>query len=87
MSVDAASLASALPRRISASTLGELILARQRELGLRSADVARLIGTTEATVSRWVHGRSRPALRNLRRLAEVLKVPYDNIIEAAGVVA
>ena len=44
----------------SASTLGELILARQRELGLRSADVAQLIGTTEATVSRWVNGRSRP---------------------------
>ena len=67
--------------------LGELILARQRELGLRAADVAQLIGTTEATVSRWVNGRSRPALRNLRRLSDVLKVPYDNIIEAAGVAA
>jgi transcriptional regulator with XRE-family HTH domain len=87
LSVDAASLASALPRRISASTLGELILARQRELGLRSADVAQLTGTTEATVSRWVNGRSRPALRNLRRLSDVLKVPYDSIIEAAGVAA
>ena len=63
LSVDTASLAAALPRRVSATTLGELILARQRELGLRSADLARLTGTTEATVSRWVHGRSRPALR------------------------
>ena len=87
LSVDTASLISALPRRGAASKLGELILARQRELGLRSADVAQLTGTTEATVSRWVNGRSRPALKNLRRLSDALKVPYDSIIEAAGVAA
>jgi transcriptional regulator with XRE-family HTH domain len=84
LSVDTASLASALPRRAPVSTLGELILARQRELGLRSADVAHLTGTTEATVSRWVHGRSRPGRRNLRRLSDALKVPYDNVVAAAG---
>jgi transcriptional regulator with XRE-family HTH domain len=88
LSVDTASLVSALPRRGAArSTLGELILARQRELGLRSADLAQLTGATEATVSRWVNGRSRPAIRNLRRLSDVLKVPYENIIEAAGMAA
>ena len=69
LSVDTASLGRApCPRAAPPSTLGELILARQRELGLRSADLAQLTGTTEATVSRWVNGRSRPALRNLRRL-------------------
>ena len=65
LSVDATSLAAALPRRGASTKLGELILSRQRELGLRSADVARLTGTTEATVSRWVNGRSRPAPGNL----------------------
>ena len=87
LDVDTASLAAALPRQLVANALGRLMVARQRELGLRSADVARLAGTTEATVSRWVNGRSRPAPKNLRRLAEVLKVPYDSITEAAGAVA
>lgn len=84
LTVDVASLVSALPRRGAATTLGELIVARQRELGLRSADVARLLGTAEATVSRWVNGRSRPAARNLRALADVLKVPYGSVIDAAA---
>jgi len=87
LSVEVGSLASAMPRRSAATTLGELILSRQRQLGLRSADVAVLTGTTEATVSRWVNGRSRPAVRNLRRLSAALKVPYANIAEAAGVAA
>jgi transcriptional regulator with XRE-family HTH domain len=87
LSVDVSSLTAALPKRISASTLGELILRRQRELGIRSVDIARSLGSTEATVSRWINGRNQPAVRNLRRLAEVLKVPYESITEAAGVVA
>jgi transcriptional regulator with XRE-family HTH domain len=84
LAVDIASLVAALPRRRATTSLGELILARQRELGLRSADIARLTGTTEATVSRWVHGRSRPVPKNLERLAEVLQLPYEHVIQAAG---
>jgi transcriptional regulator with XRE-family HTH domain len=84
LSVDTASLAAALPRRGASTTLGELILSRQRELGLRSADLARLTGTTEATVSRWVHGRSRPVPTNLERLADALRIPYANVAAAAG---
>lgn len=84
LSVGMASLVAALPRRRATTVLGELILARQRALGLRSGDVARLVGTTEATVSRWVRGHSRPVPKNLERLAEVLDVPYARVIEAAG---
>ena len=84
LSVDPASLAAALPRRGASTTLGELILSRQRELGLRSADLARLIGTTEATISRWVNGRSRPVPTNLERLAEVLRTPHASVVAAAG---
>jgi transcriptional regulator with XRE-family HTH domain len=87
LSVDTASLVAALPRRAVTTTLGELILGRQRELGLRSADVAQLIGTTEATISRWVHGRSRPVPKNLQRLAGALNMPYETIAAAAGQMA
>ena len=84
LSVDPASLAAALPRRSTSTTLGELIRSRQRELGLRSADLARLTGTTEATISRWVNGRSRPVPMNLERLAEVLRTPHASVVAAAG---
>ena len=63
---------------------GSVRLACSRELGLRSADLARLTGTTEATISRWVHGRSRPVPKNLERLAKALKTPYAQVVEVAG---
>jgi transcriptional regulator with XRE-family HTH domain len=84
LEVEPASLVAALPRRATLTGLGDLILARQRELGLRSIDLAREIGTTEATVSRWVHGRSRPVPKNLERLANVLRLPYSSLVDAAG---
>jgi transcriptional regulator with XRE-family HTH domain len=83
LDVDAASLAAALPSRWTDGTLGELIVARRRELGLRAADLARLVGTTEATMSRWVNGRSRPGAGNLQRLAEALQLPPASLIEAS----
>ena len=84
LSVGTGSLAAALPRRLSPTSLGDLIRSRQRELGLRAADVADLVGTTEATMSRWVNGHSRPGPRNLKRLAEALRMPHAQILEAAG---
>jgi transcriptional regulator with XRE-family HTH domain len=84
LSVHVARLTEFLPVRWNATGLGELILRRQQELGLRSVDVARRMGTTEATVSRWVRGRSRPLERNLELLADVLDVPYDDVLEVAG---
>lgn len=84
LSVEVSALAAALPQGMVTTALGNLIRARQRELGLLSADVARLIGTTESTISRWVHGQSRPSPANLRRLAEALRLPYSSIASAVG---
>lgn len=84
LSVDVASLAATLPQGLVTTALGNLIRARQRELGLLSTDVAHLIGTTESTISRWVHGQSRPSPANLRRLADALRVPYSTITTAVG---
>lgn len=79
LGVPSAELVAALPQRSAPSRLGALILSRQRELGLQSTDVARLVGTTEPTVSRWINGHSRPGARNLERLAEVLNVPRSRV--------
>jgi transcriptional regulator with XRE-family HTH domain len=87
LSVDVSSLTAALPTRVTTSTLGELIVQRQRDLGLRSVDIAQSLGSSEATISRWINGHSQPAARNLRRLAVVLKVPHERVFVAAGAVA
>ena len=64
LSVDTGSLAAALPRRVRRhhprrADPGSPARAR----ACASADLAQLTGTTEATVSRWVNGRSRPGPR------------------------
>jgi transcriptional regulator with XRE-family HTH domain len=82
LEVEVASLVAALPHAESSGSLGDLVTARQRELGLQAAEVAERVGTTEATVSRWVHGHSRPAPANLERLAEVLDLRLDDLTDA-----
>jgi transcriptional regulator with XRE-family HTH domain len=84
LAVPVEAIVDALPRRSVPSRLGELILARQRALGLQSTDVARLVGTTDPTVSRWINGHSRPAGRNLERLATALRVPLSDLYDVVG---
>jgi len=83
LAVSSAELVAALPQRSAPSRLGALILSRQRELGLQSTDVARLVGTTEPTVSRWINGHSRPGAKNLERLSKVLRLPVGSLLEVA----
>jgi transcriptional regulator with XRE-family HTH domain len=79
-----ATLAAAMPRRRFSTSLGELIFTRRRELGLRSADVAALVGASEATMSRWANGHNRPTSKSLERLARALELPFDTVLRAAG---
>ncbi|MCU1448499.1 MAG: hypothetical protein JWP02_669 [Acidimicrobiales bacterium] len=88
LKVDIDTLTDSVPRRGSpTTTLGELILERQRELGLRLVDVAKRAGATESTVSRWVNGRNKPAASSLQRLADALEVPFTDVARAAGYAA
>jgi len=83
LSVSVDELGEVLPKRRVSNALGELILRRQRELGLRSSDVAALAGSTPATVSRWVNGHSAPGPKNLERLALALRLSPNRLAEAA----
>lgn len=82
LGVPVASLVAAMPRPEGATPLGQVVTARQRELGLPGAEIAERVGTTEATVSRWVHGHSRPAPANLERLAQVLDLRTSELVSA-----
>jgi transcriptional regulator with XRE-family HTH domain len=83
LELEPAVLAASLPQRDDRTPLGELIVARRRELGIRSADVARRAGTSETVMSRWVNGHNRPAAASLRRLAHALDLPFATVAAAA----
>ena len=51
---------------------------------MRDADVARTAGVTPSTFSDWKSGRSTPKLDKLRKIAAVLGVAVDDLIEEAS---
>ena len=55
------------------TTLAERIAARREELGLSQAELARAIGVSGATLSRWESGDSGPSRKNLESLAFALR--------------
>ena len=48
------------------------------------ADLAKALGTTQQTFSRWVSGQSRPRQKQLADIAKLLNVKFENLQEAAG---
>jgi len=83
LDLEPAVLAASVPQREDRTPLGELIVSRRRELGIRSADVARRAGTSETVISRWVNGHHQPVAASLRRLAHALDLPFATVAAAA----
>jgi transcriptional regulator with XRE-family HTH domain len=83
LDLEPAVLAASVPQREDRTPLGELIVARRRELGIRSADIARRAGTSETVISRWVNGHHQPVAASLRRLAHALDLPFATVSSAA----
>jgi len=48
---------------------------------MRDADVARQSGVTASTFSDWKSGRSLPKVEKLRKIAAVLDVTIDELVE------
>lgn len=66
-----------------ASTLGVRIKNARKRKGLRQIDVARALGTTQATVCRWERGTYRPDWPMRAPLAELLELDADELVGAA----
>jgi transcriptional regulator with XRE-family HTH domain len=53
---------------------------RRRRL-LTQKELAAEVGVSYQTVQSWESGKAQPRLRHIRRLAEVLQVPADKLLD------
>jgi len=53
---------------------------RREALNLRQMDVAEALGVDRSTVASWETGRASPEARLILPLAQLLKVPADDLL-------
>ena len=61
-------------------TIGDIIKSRRKELNLRQEDLAELVETTKATVSRWESEICYPDIETLPQIADFFGVSMDEIL-------
>lgn len=57
---------------------------RLRELGVERAEVEKLCGVKQPTLSRLIAGKNRPQPETLEKLAPVLQASVDELLSKAG---
>lgn len=66
------------------NSFGTWLSAVMRARGLRTAELARIMGVQGSTVSKWRLGRFRPDSLSCRELADALHVPAQEVLVRAG---
>ena len=62
-------------------TLGAMIAALRKEKGMTQLDLAQQLGVTDKAVSKWERDLSCPDVNSLPKLAEVLGVTVDELMQ------
>ena len=57
---------------------------RREELGLGQADLAKRVGVTQQTISRWENGEVVPAPKRLAKVALALDLDLDRVLAYGG---
>lgn len=65
-------------------TLGERIKECRQQAGMSQEKAAELVGVSRQAVTKWESGQTAPSTENLFRLAEVLNVPVERLLEQEG---
>ncbi|QOS97836.1 helix-turn-helix transcriptional regulator [Brevibacterium sp. JNUCC-42] len=64
------------------TTLGELIKGKRVDMGFSLSELGRMTGISKGVLSKIESGETkRPELRTLKPIADVLEIPYEEIIE------
>lgn len=58
------------------------LIGMRKRAGLKQQDLADALGVTQAAVSEWERGRSRPEINKLPELAEVLGCNMEDLFSA-----
>ncbi|MGG1263884.1 helix-turn-helix domain-containing protein [Brevibacillus laterosporus] len=73
---------SGMSNNLTYTTIGELIRKKREEKGLGLSEVARMSGVTKGILSRIETGEIKsPRMRSIKPIADVLEMPYEEIIE------
>lgn len=66
---------------MKSQTLGAMIAALRKEKGMTQLDLAQQLGVTDKAVSKWERDLSCPDVNSLPKLAEVLGVTVDELMQ------
>lgn len=66
------------------SAFGKTLAELRHKAGIQQADLAKLIDSTQQTVSRWESGLSRPRDKQMPIIAAALKADINELLVAAG---
>ena len=62
-------------------TMGMMIAAKRKELGLTQMELAEKMGVTDKAVSKWERDLSYPDISSLPKLAEILGMSVDELMQ------
>jgi len=68
----------------SAAAVGEALRRAREQKGLTQAQVAKLVGKTQAAISFWESGRRSPHLNDLVELVAHLNLDLEDVVASAG---
>ena len=63
------------------ATMGMMIASKRKELGVTQMELAEKMGVTDKAVSKWERDLSYPDISSLPKLAEILGVSVDELMQ------
>lgn len=63
-------------------SLGEMIMSLRKEKGMTQLELAEKMGVTDKAVSKWERDLSCPDINSIPRLAEVLNVSVEELMQS-----
>lgn len=62
------------------NTMGQIIAAKRKELGMTQLELAEKMGVTDKAVSKWERDLSYPDVNSLPKLAEIFDMTVDELM-------
>ncbi len=70
--------------RVADEGFGEYLKRAMDARGVNQAELARVTGVNGSLIGRWLKDEVAPGMENLRRVSKALRVPYLDLVVAAG---